>query len=240
MTVKYLFILVAILLSFITSICFASFTSRYSNWLGFDVGGSFHKDSKWHYDLMNQARVPTDPTRLEQYFVRPSVFYQLDKNWSFWLGSDLIYENPKNDPTTTEQRIWPQIEYDKSLTYHVATSLRSRLENRWIGNQSGMAMRFRQRVEFSINHWNKYNVDLDVFDEGFFGLKRPSWVTDRTFDQNRVFLGFVIPMHKRLAIDTGYLNIFRPRSPQNRVEHILVLALAINFDGKPSFPIRTV
>lgn len=166
MRVKYLFIL--FLLTSITSICFASFTSRYSNWFGFDVDGPFHNDSKWHYDFMNQARVPTDATRLEQYFVRPSVYYQLDKNWSFWLGYDLIYENPKNDPTTMEQRIWPQIEYDKQLTHHVAISLRSRFENRWLGEQAGMAMRFRQRVEFSFDHWNKYDVGFDVFDEVFF------------------------------------------------------------------------
>lgn len=74
----------------------------------------------------------------------------------------------------------------------------------------------------------------------FFGVKRPNWVTDRIFDQNRIFLGFVFPVNKRVTINTGYLNIFRPRSPQNRVEHILVLAFAVNFGGQPNFPIRTV
>ncbi len=236
---KYYFTRAAILLILTNSICFANFTSRYSSWVGFDIGGPFRQSSPWHYDLMNQARFPTNPTRMEQYFIRSSAYYQLD-NWSFWLGGDLIYVNLKNEPTTLEQRLWPQVEYDKQLSKHVVISLRTRLENRWLGRQAGTAIRFRQRIELSFNHWNQHNIDIDIFDEVFLGLKRPSWVTNRRLDQNRVFFVFLIPICKYFAIDTGYLNIFRPRTPQNRIEHIMVLALAVNFDGRSTFPIRAI
>ena len=221
------------------SVCLAHIAQRGTTWLGADFNTPIDKNHRWRFNLNNQARFRNDKFPMEQYFLRPSVFYQIDRSWEFWLGYDFIYDRPPVlIPDFVEQRVWQQFEFDRKLSTHVDVSLRSRFEYRWRNNFRGVALRDRVRAEFAFVDFNRYGIDIDIFDELFLGLSRPRWVPNKLIDQNRVFVGLVFPLGKRFSFNLGYMNLFRPRNLRSSIDHVALFGIEYSRSGGP-LPIRT-
>ena len=224
-----LYIFAGLVISLISVSSYA-FVSRYSNWLAFDFTGSFSKGSQWHYYVMNEARIPTNPARLENFFLKPSMYYKFNNSWSFWLGYDLIQINPGRINSNVEQRVWPQVMYKKNLTPKIVLGLRTRYETRWLESKSDVATRLRQRFGLTFKGWNDKNISLSITEELLFGIEKPVWVSDESLDQFRTYIGLGIPLNHLVTGKIGYLNLVRPRTPRNRYEHVLVATLSVNVD----------
>lgn len=238
---RYTLSFFVILFLLFSGLATAHLRSRGMLWAGFDLSGKFSTDSKWHYDIINQGRFADNRSSLEQYFFRPSIYYQYNKKWSFWVGYDLIPTIPRNSLNSfLEQRIWSQTQYAVKFAKYFELSSRTRLEMRWRQNRQDTAYRLRQRLDLSFIDFNHLGINIDIFDELFLGLNNASWVTDRTLDQNRIFLGLIIPLRKNFALEVGYLNILRPRSPNNLMDNVFVAALAFNFSGGEFVPINFI
>lgn len=202
-------------------------------WCGADVDNTFTIDSDWHYNLYTQMRFDLSESNLQQIFIRPSIYRVLNHSVSIWLGCDAIPTWLHSvSESVTESRIWPQFEYEKPISQSVELDLRTRYEFRWLSVSNQRADRFRQRVVFSINNIFS-NAKFNVFDEIFFNIKQSDWTANSTVDQNRVFVGLGFALNPMLNLDCGYMNLFRPRSNINRMDHICVVGLGYNLGSRP-------
>jgi len=229
------------ILLFLPLAAFSGVENREKIWLGLDVENQLKPNSKWHYDFFIQPRFASNQVILEQTIIRPALFYQYNDNWSYWLGYDFNPTIPRNTrEINLEQRLWSQIEYDTQLGNQLKLSSRSRYEIRGYSQSDEMATRFRQRFEATIVGQNKFNISYDIFYEGFFRGKNADWVSNERVDQNRFYFGLEIPANKIMQFNVGYLNIFRPRNPVNRIDNILALGLSINLEKSEAGPVRTL
>lgn len=210
-------------------------------WIGGDFDAGIVGTNDWRYNVFLQARLGDNDAHLDQSIVRPSIYYLYNPNLSFWLGYDYIPTAHTNRVGTfLEQRVWPQLLYKKQLNSRNELALRTRLEARWQETNAPVSYRLRQRVELTIKYKNFLGVDFSVFDEIFFTLRSADWAPTQTISQNRIFLGLVKPVNQNLSVDFGYMNIFKPRSDQYIMDHVLVLGFDFNLDGQSSHIIQGV
>lgn len=236
--ISLLLVFLAILLLRIT--CLASTVNRGMFWIGADFDGTFKQGEAWHYNGLIQPRLADTPSKLQQLFMGSSIYYEYDNGLSLWFGYNFIPTNGLNQPISfLEQRVWPQLEYVINATPHLNISLRTRFEYRWLSNSNQQGERLRQRLGFIIRNTNRFGVDYDIFDELFLNVNNAAWA-NHTVGQNRVFLGLIFPVHKDFAIDIGYLNIYFPRPTVSLVDHVFILMLSTNFDGKVQIPLTLI
>lgn len=228
-----------ILLFLCLSVCLASSaaatTNRAKFWFGGDLDGSLSANKDWRFNAAVQARFGDNDSKFEQFILRPSLYYVVNKDFSLGFGYDFIPTvSSSRLSALLEQRVWPQLRYKYRLSSGHSLSFRSRYELRWFEGSSQMNSRFRQRVEYSIKDVIKPNIVFDIFDEVFLSLNNTNWVAAQTINQNRIFAGFVIPLERYSSIDIGYMNIFRPRTSQNSMDHVLLVAVSLNVDKSES------
>jgi len=230
--------IVLILLFFAPIVGLARINSNWGVWTGADFHGPFQPKSHWCYNGLLQPRFADVNNGLGELVFQPSVQYNFFNGFSLWAGYDLRPTTALNGVTTfLEQRVWPQAQYRWHALKKLDVSFRTRYEYRWRDNQSQQSQRLRQRVELTFLDIIRGGVDFDLFDEVFFNLNHPSWVTNNTVGVNWIFIGFIIPIYKYFAIDTGYLNVYRPMNPSSRMDHVVVFMLSTNFDSEVEIPI---
>lgn len=233
--------LIAVLMIIMWTCSYAGTEDRYKYWLGFDVESNFKPGSKWHYDIFAQPRFAANEVMLEQFVFRPSIYYQYSKNWSYWLGYDAIPVIPRTRTKVfLEQRIWPQVRYSKRIAKRIKLTLRTRYEFRRLSSSKETATRFRQRFETTFIGKHANSLSYDFFYEGFIRGKEADWVAKERVDQNRIYAGAEIPVNIHTVLNIGYLGIFRPRKPNNRLDNILSVGVSFNLEENKPGPITTV
>jgi hypothetical protein len=102
-----------------------------------------------------------------------------------------------------EHRLFQQFIYSNKFSTFQLIS-RSRLEERWIQNTSGTAMRTRTmlRVNFPLPAYPA--LALVAYDEIFIHLNTIQHGPAAGFDQNRVFLGINYTLSPNVNIDADY------------------------------------
>lgn len=219
------------LLSIVTS----SFALEQSTklWGGIDFDGPFSKRSQWHYNFLSQMRLAMPGPTREQLVLRPSIYYVANDNWTLWLGCDAMPTwLDGRDQSVLERRIWPQIEFETPLNSLFNLDLRTRYEFRWRKDSSEQYQRFRQRIQLTKKLAN-HGAKLKISEEVLLNAKKADWSADETWDQNRLYIGFTVPLSKQFQIDCGYMNIFRPRENGSRVAHTVLFGLGVSFDTEP-------
>lgn len=201
---------------------------RGSSWDKLVVNGAFKKNSKWNYLLESELRLfLRDHHSFDQNINRAAIGYLWFPNTTLWLGYDYIFKKPLED-LIYEQRIWEQILYKKTFENKNTFINRSRLEQRKEENQTGIAWRFRQQFALEIPFNTKFPVTTVIYDELFFNLNRPVWVTPYTVDQNRVFLGIRFPFVPSTQLTVGYLNQYIWRTQHDTMNHIFYVMMGVN------------
>lgn len=207
-------------------------------WFGGDLDAPLTFTKDWRYNFYVQTRFGDNTRKFEEFILRPSVYFPVNKDLALWLGYDFRGGiSSSRVSAVREQRVWPQATYKRRFDESRTLSLRTRLEVRWRENSSQMAPRFRQRVEFTFDNLISHDVRLDIYDEVILSLHNAEWVQPQLVNQNRVFLGFVAPINHYSDIDVGYMNIYRPRSGEDRMDHVFVVAWGIDVDKVESTPI---
>lgn len=238
---KLYFILFGLFFLFLQITSFARVTNRGMFWTGADFDGLFSPNSAWHYNGIIQARLSNTRNNLDQLLVGPFVYYDFNNGWAAGLGYDFRPSTASNGSTTfLEQRLWPQVQYRLKVNPRLDLSLRTRVEYRWRDYSAQQSTRLRQRFELTILNVAQNGLDLDLFDEIYFNLNHPSWVNSGAVNENWAFIGLIIPVKKWLAIDTGYLNVYKLRTTENQMDHVFLFMLSMHVPGQIEIPIEVV
>ncbi len=178
--------------------------------------------------LEANPRFSDNASHLDQLLLRPAVGYQLTPTLSLWQGYAWVnnYEPAYNQ----EHRIFQQLIYSNRFST-VKLLSRSRLEERWIQNAIGTAVRARTmlRGDFPLSAYPA--IAIAVYDEVFVNLNTIRQGPEAGFDQNRFFLGVNYTVSPVFNVDVGYqLQVINTALSgwANQANHILLLQFFIN------------
>jgi hypothetical protein len=101
-------------------------------------------------------------------------------------------------------------------------SHRVRLEGRFLEGDFENSARFRYFLRGD-QAFGKGKFGFVFWNEFFLNLTREKWTGDKTFDQNRLFLGIKNKVFDNNRFELGYLNQYIPRKSINVMQHLVVL-----------------
>lgn len=151
---------------------------------------------------------------------------------SIWLGYAWIpvWVNETGE-RLDEQRVWEQL----LLTYRsergILLQSRTRVEQRFLKEESGTAHRFRQFARFNYRPAERLPVGIAIWDEVFVGIEGATWAK-QGFDQNRIFAGLAVYGGSGIfRTEVGYLNVYVSRDT-NVINHVLSMNFFVSFRGR--------
>lgn len=186
-----------------------------------------HNKVKGYFEV--NPRVGDDATNMNQLLIRPALGCQLTKNLSLWQGYAWVtnYQPTFRD----EHRLYQQLLYNKSFA-NLKLMSRSRLEERFIEETDGTAVRARTMLRGNIPLGDANRWSFVLYDEIFVNLNSLQNGPEAGFDQNRVFAGFNQKVHENLNIDIGYqLQLINTRASRfvDVMNHILLVQVFIDW-----------
>ena len=148
-----------------------------------------------------QPRFGDDASQVNQLLLRTALGYRVADHWSIWQG---YAWTPDIEPKfKTENRIYQQLLYIQKFPA-IKIMSRTRLEQRWIKDVSGTAVRFRTLLRGQVPLGDQGRWSIVGQDEIFFNLNSPTNGPDDGLDQNRLFVGINRVMNEHLNVDAGY------------------------------------
>jgi hypothetical protein len=187
---------------------------------------SFSKNQNLKYYIEPQLRLIDDPHVFNQAFILTGLGYQLTPAVTIFAGPGLIVTKNTEGQTYNEYRLWQQLNWQLFNDFSISLNSRTRLEEKQRSNQMQIAIQLRQRLwaRIPIKNTNQYYYSL--FDEVFFNLNHPRWVSANFFEKNRAFVGIAKQLTKNTMLDFGYLNQLQLGSPR-QISHVLLLSFSI-------------
>ena len=148
-----------------------------------------------------QPRFGDDASQLNQLLLRTALGYKFADHWSLWQG---YAWTPNIEPKyKTENRLYQQLLYSQKFPA-INIMSRTRLEERWIKDVPGTAVRFRTLLRGQVPLADQGRWAFVVQDEIFFNLNSPTNGPDGGMDQNRMFIGINRSVNEHLNVDVGY------------------------------------
>jgi len=201
---------------------------NFNFWSRFNINGSFKDNEQLKYFFETETRFRSNASTFRASLNRIGLGYEIDPTLTLWSGYTAIPSiSSSSGDLLYGQDIFQQINWRLYSSDLVQFSTRIRLEQRKISNNRNWANRLRTNLSAIIpikdSHVNYY-----IYDELFFNLDHPAWVSDRTFSQNRIFLGFRFDLKSKTRLAVGYLNQLELDSSRNSMNHTLMLALQIS------------
>lgn len=148
-----------------------------------------------------QPRFGDDASQLNQLLLRTALGYKFADHWSLWQG---YAWTPNIEPKyKTENRLYQQLLYSQKFPA-INIMSRTRLEERWIKDVPGTAVRFRTLLRGQVPLADQGRWAFVVQDEIFFNLNSPTNGPDGGMDQNRTFVGINRSVNEHLNVDVGY------------------------------------
>jgi hypothetical protein len=186
-------------------------------------------ESPWRWTFETLARSRDGVSDLDTLGLRPTIIYALDSHSAVGGGYAVVPGFPASGGTTIEQRVYGQYTWNGPIAGGTL-ALRTRVESRFIEDNSGPLGRFRQQVRFSHAVRKGSRLSVVAYDEFFVHVNNTTR-TARGVDQNRAFAGISVNLPRSTRIETGYLNQFSPghRGAPDRVNHVLSSALVVGF-----------
>ena len=141
----------------------------------------------------------------DQYLIRPSIIFKLNKYSNFNLGVTFLSTNMAGN-RLIENNIWQQFNFSfpiKKSTYFGWI----RLEQRWkkrggISEEFGSRIRFRSGFQFPLSKQiNNKSPEFVVFNEVFLLIEKKF---PYQYNQNWTFIGFQQKISQNLNILTGF------------------------------------
>ena len=183
-----------------------------------------------------------DAGHIDQLVLRPALGYQLTENLSIWqgyawLGNFNQAHTPPQSPFFEENRISQQVNYTHKFSSLKFMS-RTRLEERWIEQADGTAVRVRQMLSLTYPLPFTPDWELVTFDEIFINLNTVGQRgPEAGFDENRFFLGVNRRFSQYFNMDVGYQNqLLNSRSIPgltNQMNHIILFQLKFVIEDRP-------
>ena len=173
------------------------------------------------------GRFTDDIGRLGQLEMRALIGTPISKKVTVSVGFVHVITYAKTGRDTLEETPFAQLNWNMGKLFGGALSSRTRLEDRFQRGASGMALRARSQVKWSMPLKDKGpNLVLSV--EPFYSFNRTSAVRPG-IDQVRTFAGVNFKLSKHAEMDVGYLNQYLNRATGDRSNHTLSVSLAYKF-----------
>lgn len=203
-------------------------------WTSIVVGGPLAEDQTFQYYVESQARfIINRSDKFDTFASGGGIGYRYSPGLVLWLGNSWTTTNDLIEGPGHEYRNWQQMSWNAINNKSFDFSIRTRLEQRKDLDESPWAMRLRQKATLSVPLKKYKGYFFVTYDEVFFNLNHPSWVSDQTISQNRAFIGIAIPTSKRTSLEVGYLNQYLVGSNldlntrSDQMNHFLYLNLKI-------------
>ncbi len=208
------------------SVAAAQTTTDERVWVGLSLQARPKTKSPWRATFETQVRSRDGLDALEQWYVRPSVAYDLSTHSSVWVGYALFRTTPASGGALTEHRLWQQFLWTHPAAGGTFAS-RSRLEQRDLEGNDHTAWRIREQLRFSHPVRARSSWSIVVWDE-FAVHMNQTRRTARGFDQNRAFLGMGVVFNPKARLEFGYQNQFvYSNVGARKLNHVLSGVLAI-------------
>lgn len=203
-------------------------TFKSSLWSQILASHPFSTNSKFLYLLEGQLRLDAQGKTLDTTVIRLGLGYQLTKRAQLFAGyTGFPTTNEQGDWIIGEQRCWQQLNLIIRPSQRLYTTSSTRLEQRFIKNESGTGLRLREKIKVFWQNPQEGNLTPVVSDEVFLNLNHPDWVTKELISQNRFFIGLAIPLNNNRQLNLGYMNVYQFSSPDNINRNVLFISLSI-------------
>lgn len=152
--------------------------------------------------------------KFEQAYASIGAGYQTSPTLQIFLINSYVVSERLNATIQQEYRLWQQINWVVADNSRYSLLSRTRLEERKNFAAIPIAIRLREQVTLRvpIKNWSRHYYM--VFDEVFFNLNHPYWVSQDFFQQNRAFIGISTDISKLISVDIGYLNQYVMGTPR--------------------------
>lgn len=173
-----------------------------------------------------QTRVGNDVSHLNQTIIRPGFGVRFGPDFNLLFGYQFQHNSPEAGRATTEHRMYEQLTlplYRDPARLIVLT--RWRLEQRSYESGQDLGWRARGMVRMQAPLHGAGSVSALLWSEAFVGLNETDWGQRSGLRQIRAFGGGLIPLNKRLNLETGYMAQFDRTPGRYRVNHVVNVML---------------
>ncbi|MBD2841313.1 DUF2490 domain-containing protein [Erythrobacter rubeus] len=185
------------------------------------------EDKDWYARFEAQERFTDDADRLGQLLLRSFVGYRISDAVNVGGGYAYILTDPVGPVEVNEHRIYQELNvtlFDNGNGIRLTS--RNRLEQRFYEESGSTGWRYRNLVQFIAPITERNSIVL--YTEPFIGLN------DVPFNREGVanwrnFAGVSFPLTRELSFTPGYLNQYVVRDGEDRVDHIVNLAVFARF-----------
>lgn len=177
-------------------------------WVNVTAMGPIEKDLVYFAEI--QPRVTENASHLGQLLLRGAIGVKLSPAMTLYQGYAHIEEPGfRNARDRNEERSFQQLNWSLHKQGRSDFSSRTRFEQRWRSDASGMALRLREmlRYEHALGNGTR-RPGLLGYAEAFVGVRNGGWAEDG-FDQLRSFVGVALPVAGKTTVEAGYLNQLR-------------------------------
>lgn len=203
-------------------------------WVGTMATGRFaavdapYGSLRWWFD--GQFRWRDEGETVDMVFARPGLGIDLDRRTSLWVGYGVFDTDPAGRPSFFEHRTWQQLNWNAPVEGFSLLS-RTRLEQRFVEDQSETGWRLRQMVRATLPIDEAKTTYLAASDEVFLDLDDTGWGQREGLRQNRAYAGFGVFLNDAHthALEIGYLHQWIDRTTVDAENHVLVITLFLNF-----------
>lgn len=197
-------------------------------WVGLTLQERSGTSSAWRWQVETQLRTRDGVDEVDLFAVRPIVGYDLTRKSSIWLGYAETPTFPASGGVRQEHRLYQQ--YVWASRVHAGNlSVRGRIEERAIENNSGLAWRIRGLIRYTRPLTAGSQTSLVFFDEVTAHLRQTT-LTVKGFDQHRIFAGISQAFSATVRLETGYLNrLINGHTLPDRMDHVLSATVTLAF-----------
>ncbi len=187
-------------------------------WLQFLAIGQLSDDWRSHIEI--QPRWTDDASELGLTIFRGAIGRTVSRRASLW-GGYVGVPRTAGDGVRYEQRIWEQFLISGPVVDRWATTLRLRLEQRWLDGWANNSHRFRALVRaqrpLGAMRWS-----VAMYDESMFTIDETDSGPPQGFDRNRLYGGVVRHFTPIFSVEGGYIweNSTIANSSSHRNDHI--------------------
>jgi len=164
------------------------------------------------------------PDLENQFIIHTHLRYKI-KSTELAAGSSFSWQytqDPEKDAVTVpEIRPFQEVAYTHQLSQRWALQHNLRVDERFIRNHTTAELlpgyeflfRFRYRIQVSyvVKENQAKNTSITI------RASESIFVNDRynTFDQNRIYLGAIVQLNKKLSLEGGYMDVYQHRLNNN-------------------------
>lgn len=181
---------------------------------------------KYYYDT--QLELEDDRYKFEAAYASIGVGYKTKPFVTLFLANTYYVAKQFDGSIKQEYRLWEQADWEIEENKRYSLTNRLRLEERKNFEQPQIALRIREKLILNAPIQNSKKYLVVVWDEMFFNLNHPDWVSKNFFAQNRAFIGLGIRSSKQSLFAIGYMNQYQINTVR-QLSNILYASFNINF-----------